>query len=109
MRLRFVAIGGCTVETHGENSDVSPCGLVAVAVTTRPAWSGKTVAEKVPVPRALVVMVVVPTYLAPSPFPEPSQVGLSKTSMVKVVLARLVSEPPIVVVATFAIVGKFWA
>jgi hypothetical protein len=60
VRLRFVAIGGCTVCAQGENSEVSPPGPVAVAVTNWPDGSAATFAVKVPVPPAFVVVVVVP-------------------------------------------------
>ncbi len=86
---------------QAENSDVSPPGLVAVAVTACPAEIPVPVTCAVPLPEALVVIVADPMNVAPSPLPDPSQVGLANTSTSKVdeaVLFRVTgtrAEPPV--------------
>src|SRR5262249_51097306 len=108
-RLRSVAIGGGTVEAHGENSEGAPAELVAVAVTNSPAGSVGTSSVNVPVPVGSVFAWVVPRNCAPSPFDEASQAGLTKRSMSYVCPPTpVVIEPSIVVAPTFVTAGKFW-
>src|SRR5690349_21887273 len=79
--VRFVAIGGGTVEMQAENSDVPPSRFWAVAVTNCPAGSAGTVAVKLPSPLSSVDTCVVPRYVSPSPLPDGSQTGVRNNSM----------------------------
>src|SRR3954452_6740692 len=97
----------------GENSEVSPLALVAVAVTNWPdgnvTGTLAVIAEK---PVGSVVTVVVPRKRSPSPEPEGSRVTLAKNWIVKVVFGVLWSVPwmmvPEAVEATDVRVGGTW-
>jgi hypothetical protein len=81
-------------DMHAENSEVLPCGSVAVAVTASPkAGTVATMTFIAATPPAPVVTFAEPRKVRPSPCPAGSQLVLEKNSIVKVVEGTLVSDP----------------
>ena len=79
---------------QAENSDVAPVALfVAVAVMTSVAPKFRAVVVKLAPPPPLVVAVVDPSGVLPSPNPDGSQLGLEKNRTVKLWLGAEVSVP----------------
>src|SRR6185503_4793952 len=60
------------IAMHGENSDVLPLVVVAVAATNGPAIRPGKVREKLARPLSSVVTLMKPRWIAPSPLPEGS-------------------------------------
>src|ERR1043166_529308 len=79
---------------QGENSEVSPPALVAVAVTRSLVLRATAkVALIVALPLAACVPPAEPRRVCPSPLPEASQAGLEKNSTRNVLLAAESSVP----------------
>lgn len=97
---------GAVTTRQAENSEVLLFGSVAVAVMNWPAESevGKL---KLALQLALVVTVIEPMNVCPSPLPEGSQEVLAKNWMVNVVPAVLFSVPWTDVVEAEVKTGKF--
>src|SRR5581483_4930927 len=102
------------VATQVENCDVSRVSLlVAVAVTTWPEWSAGSVICVLPVPLESVVTFTKPSTVLPSPAPDGSHDGLTRTSRPNSVdganpcrWSLIVVTPPLVV--TDLTVGAGW-
>src|SRR5438105_136794 len=84
---------------HGENSELLPAASMAVAVANRSNGiilvKTRTNSE---LPPPSVKRFVVPTKCAPSPYPEPLQVGLVKNSKRNAAVGRLLNLPEILTI-----------
>src|SRR5688572_32902577 len=100
-----VNVAGVSTVTHAENSDVSPCELMAVAVTIVPGEVAKS--GIVALPFEFVVTEVEPRNVCPSPFADGSHELLPKNCTVKVLAGMLLREP-VTPPGTAVSTGQFW-